>query len=387
MSGRDADVTYLAIPAVLAGIYQLIALLAAFKKFLQKHRQECLFHPVSILKPVHGRDPGFYEAIRSHALLDYPEFEILFGVNDRVDPARADIERLQAEFPERAIRLIECSRAMPNGKVAVLADLAREARYPVLVINDSDIAVEKDYLHRVMAGLAEPGAGLATCLYRASGTSWPARCEALGIATDFAGSVLVARAIGVAEFALGSTMALRAADLERIGGFAAIGDYLADDYQLGRRITELGYGIVLAEPVVETHLPFESWGESWRHQVRWSRTIRVSRPAGYYGYVITNASAWALVAAIGGAWPVAAASLTVRLLAGLATAALVLGDRNAARLWFLIPFRDLWGFAVWVAGLAGSTVEWRGEKLRLDAEGRIVPESGKILTKIAGRES
>lgn len=368
--------TYLAVPAVLAGIYQLIALLAALKKFRQKHRQECLFYPVSILKPVHGRDPGFYEAIRSHAVLDYPEYEILFGVNDPADPARADIERLTAEFPGRAIRLIECSRTMPNPKVAVLAELAGEARYPVLVINDSDIAVEKDYLQRVVEGLAEPRAGLVTCLYRASGTSWPARWEALGIATDFAGSVLVARAIGVAEFALGSTMALRSADLGRAGGFEAIGDYLADDYQLGRRITELGYRIVLAELVVETHLPFESWGASWRHQVRWSRTIRVSRPAGYYGYVITNASVWALVAAIAGAWPVAAASLAVRILAGVATAGLVLRDRHAARLWLLIPFRDLWGFGVWLAGLAGSTVEWRGERLRLDREGRIVRGSG-----------
>ena len=386
MSGPYADVTYLAIPAVLAGIYQLIALVAVLRTFLQKHRQECLFHPVSILKPVHGRDPGFYEAIRSHAVLDYPEYEILFGVNDPYDPARADIERLAADFPARSIRLIECLHTMPNGKVAVLADLAREARHPVLVINDSDIVVEKDYLQRVVAGLAEPGAGLATCLYRASGTSWPARWEALGIATDFTPGVLVARAIGVAEFALGSTMALRAADLERIGGFEAIGDYLADDYQLGRFITKLGYRIALAEPVVETHLPFESWGASWRHQVRWSRTIRLSRPAGYYGYVITNASVWALVAAITGAWPAAAASLALRMLAGVA-AALVLRDSSAARLWFLIPFRDLWGFAVWLAGLAGWTVEWRGLKLRLDREGRIVHESGQILTKIAGRES
>jgi len=386
VSGPYTNVTYLAVPAVLAGIYQLIALVAAVKKAVsEKRRHGCLFQPVSILKPVRGRDPGFYEAIRSHALLDYPEYEILFGVNDPDDPARADIERLAAEFPERAIRLIECSRTMPNGKVAVLADLAREARYPVLVINDSDIAVEEDYLLRVVEGLAEPNAGLVTCLYRASGTSWPARWEALGIATDFAGSVLVARAVGVAEFALGSTMALRAADLERMGGFEAIGDYLADDYQLGRRITELGYRIVLAEPVVETHLPFESWGASWRHQVRWSRTIRVSRPAGYYGYVITNASMWALVAAAAGAWPTAAACLTVRMLAGVATAAMVLGDRKSARLWYLIPFRDLWGFAVWLAGLAGSTVEWRGLKLRLDREGRIMRESGHILTKIARR--
>lgn len=358
---------------MLAGIYYLIALVAALRRAAALGKQQRRFQPaVSILKPVHGRDPQFYEAIRSHALLDYSEYEILFGLNDPDDAARADIARLAAEFPERAIRLIECPRNMPNAKVATLAELARVAHYPVLVINDSDIVVEKDYLRTVVAPLEDPNAGLVTCLYRASGEAWPARWEALGITTDFVPSVLVARAIGIAEFALGSTMALRAEDLARIGGFAAIGDYLADDYQLGRRITELGYRIVLAPAVVETRLSDESWGAVWRHQVRWSRTIRVSRTAGYFGYVITNVSVWALVAAAVGAWPAAVAALAIRLLAGIVTGRFVLKDRNAARLWFLIPFRDLWGFAVWVAGLAGSTVEWRGIKLRLNREGRIV---------------
>jgi ceramide glucosyltransferase len=368
-------VAYLAVPAILAGIYQLIALVAGLRRALAREGQQSGFQPaVSILKPVHGRDPQFYEAIRSHALLDYPEYEILFGLNDPDDPAREDIARLAAEFPERKIRVIECPSNMPNAKVASLAEMARAARHPVLVINDSDIVVTPDYLRMVVAPLEDPKAGLVTCLYRASGRSWPARWEALGIATDFAPSVLVARAIGIAEFALGSTMALRAADLERIGGFAAIGDYLADDYQLGKRITELGSRIVLSPAVVETRLADDSWGAVWRHQVRWSRTIRVSRTAGYLGYVITNVSVWALVAVAAGAWPVAAAALAVRLLAGVVTGRFVLGDRDTARLWFLIPFRDLWGFGVWVAGLAGSTVEWRGIRLRLNREGRIVRE-------------
>jgi ceramide glucosyltransferase len=315
--------------------------------------------------------------------LDYPDYEMLFGVSDPKDPAREEILRLAAEFPLRAIRLIECPRKMPNGKVGVLAELAREARNPVLVVNDSDIVVETDYLRSVVRALGEPKAGLVTCLYRARGAGWPARWEALGIATDFATSVLVARAIGIAEFALGSTMALRAADLERIGGFEAIGNYLADDYQLGRRVTELGYRIVLARAVVETRLSDDTWGDVWRHQLRWSRTIRVSQAAGYVGYVITNASAWALVALAAGAWPVAAAALGMRILAGVATAALVLGDRGAARLWFLIPLRDLWGLAVWAAGLIGSTVEWRGLKLRLDREGRIIEDSDQTFKTAA----
>jgi ceramide glucosyltransferase len=372
-------VNYLAGPALVAGVYHLIALMAGLGRRLspgstaRDRRESPSYPPVSILKPVRGRGPGFYEAIRSHALIDYPQFEILFGMNQPDDPAREDVARLAAEFPEHAIRLVVCPRKLPNGKVAVLADLAREARYPVLVINDGDILVERDYLRAVVPPLdAVPQAGLSTCLYRARGATFPARWEALGIATEFAPSVLVARCIGVAEFALGSTMVLRAADLARIGGFEAIGDYLADDYQLGRRITELGYRIVLARAVVETRLSGETWSDVWRHQLRWARTIRVSRPSGYFGYVITNASVWSALAAAAGAWPVAAACLAVRMLAGVVTGVLVLGDGDVARRWFLMPLRDLWGFAVWLAGTVGSTVEWQGEKLRLDKEGRII---------------
>jgi ceramide glucosyltransferase len=371
-------VNYLAAPALVAGVYHLIALMAGLGRRLspgstaRDGQESPSYPPVSILKPVRGRGPGFYEGIRSHALIDYPQFEILFGVHHPDDPACKDVARLAAEFPEHAIRLVVCPRQLPNGKVAVLADLAREARYPVLVINDGDIVVGRDYLRAVVPALNVPQTGLSTCLYRARGATFPARWEALGIATDFAPSVLVARAIGVAEFALGSTMALRAGDLERIGGFEAVGDYLADDYQLGRRITELGYHIVLARAVVETGLAGETWSDIWRHQLRWSRTIRVSRPGGYFGYVITNASVWAALAAAAGAWPVAAACLALRMLAGVVTGVLVLGDGEVARRWFLMPFRDLWGFAVWLAGTVGSTVEWQGEKLRLDKEGRIL---------------
>ncbi len=167
---------YLAGPAILAGIYQLIALVAALRRIGVRKTQESGFQPaVSILKPVHGRDPQFYEAIRSHALLDYPQYEILFGLNDPDDPARKDIARLAAEFPERQIRMIECPSNMPNAKVASLAEMARAARHPVLVINDSDIVVERDYLRMVVAPLENPGTGLVTCLYRASGANWPAR--------------------------------------------------------------------------------------------------------------------------------------------------------------------------------------------------------------------
>jgi ceramide glucosyltransferase len=250
----------------------------------------------------------------------------------------------------------------------MLIALAASARYPFLLVNDSDILVERDYLRKVMAGLEEKETGLVTCLYRATGQSFPARFEALGIATEFMPSVLVARLIGVAEFALGSTMAFRAEHLRAIGGFQAIADYLADDYQLGARIHGLGLHIAFADTVVETNLGIGGWKDVWTHQVRWSRTIRVSRSGGYLGAIVTHATFWCLVAALAGEWWIALASFGLRMAAGIVTARMVL-DAEVA--WWLMPVRDLWGFAVWCAGLFGSTVVWRHETLKLRSDGRI----------------
>ena len=360
-----------AAPAIAAGLYYLIALAAGLARLRLREPLARSTPAVSILKPVRGRDPRFYEAIRSHATLDYPGYEVLFGVKDPADPAVADIRRLQAEFPQRDIRLVLTTRNAPNRKVAVLTELAGLARYPILLVNDSDIVVEPDYLRRVVAPLDDPQTGVVTCLYRACAESWPGRWEAIGIATEFAPSVLVAPLVGVDGFALGSTMVFRAAQLAAIGGFPALECYLADDYQLGARIARLGYRVVLSQVVVATNLSGASWSEVWRHQLRWSRTIRVSRTAGYYGYLATQAAFWSVIAVVAGhAW-IALAVIGARLAAGLVVGRGVLRDAQVSRYWYLMPLRDLWGFAVWVAGLSGDAVEWRGQKLRLSGDGKI----------------
>jgi len=320
---------------------------------------------------VHGRDPRFYEAILSHAAQDYPEFELLFGLTNPNDPAIADIERLRREFPARRIEIAMVETGAPNAKVGVMAELARRASHEVLLVNDSDIVVSPGYLRAVIAPLHDLRIGLVTCLYRAHSESWAAHFEALGIATEFAPSVLVARMLGQAEFALGSTMVFRAEVLREAGGFEAIADYLADDYQLGWHIHRRGYRIVFAPEVVETDLGGESWAQTWKHQVRWSRTIRVSRPQGFYGYVVTHATLWALVAFAAGQWWAGAAALGLRLIAGVWIGAGILQYRRTLSDAWLIPLRDLFGFAVWLAGSVGKTVEWRGEKLRLSADGKI----------------
>jgi ceramide glucosyltransferase len=365
-------VIWLALPALAAAAYYFLAAVAAARwKTDEKAAGAGCERPLSVLKPVRGRDPRFWEAIRSHAEQDYGEFEILFGVSDPDDPAIADIERLQREFPARHISLHVVSTQTPNIKVGVLAELAKRARHPILLVNDSDIKVEPGYLRAVTAPLDDPKIGLVTCLYRAAAESSATRAEALGIATEFAPSVLVARLLGVAEFALGSTMVFRAETLREIGGFPAIAEFIADDYQLGRRISQRGYHIHFAPAVVETNLGAGSWAETWRHQLRWSRTIRVSHSSGYYGYVVTHATLWALVAFAAGQWWAGAAALGLRMIAGVWIGAGILKDRHSARGFWLIPLRDLFGFAVWLCGAFGSTVEWRGQKLRLRADGRI----------------
>jgi ceramide glucosyltransferase len=362
----------LAIPALAAAAYYLLALIALCLSRSGARQDPRPTSPISILKPVYGRDPHLFDALQSHAEQDYPEFEMLFGVTDPADAAIADIERLRKAYPAIPISLHVVQTSAPNAKAGVLAELAKRARHPVLLVNDSDIKVPRGYLRDVAAPLSDAKVGLVTCLYRASAESWPSRMEALGIATEFAPSVLVARLLGVAEFALGSTMALRAATLAEIGGFEAIVEYLADDYQLGRHISERGYRIHFAPPVVETALGAETWAQVWRHQARWSRTIRVSRPSGYYGYVVTHATLWAALAFASGATWAGAVALGLRLIAGICVGRWGLRDRKALWLSPLIPLRDLFGFAVWTGGLFGSTVTWRGQVLRLRRDGRLI---------------
>ncbi|HVT92144.1 MAG TPA: bacteriohopanetetrol glucosamine biosynthesis glycosyltransferase HpnI [Bryobacteraceae bacterium] len=368
-----------AIAAVVAvaGGYQLFALAAVLRHLFARSAPEPSTRPpVSILKPIRGLDAGFLEAIRSHATQEYaPGFEILFGVRDPADPAVPEIERLIREFPGVPIRLLHCSTDAPNGKVGVLMDLAKEARYPVWIVSDGDISVPQGYLASVTAPLAEPPVGVVTCLYRAEASDLPGRFEALGVVTDFAPSALVAPLVGVSEFGFGSTLAFRRDDLLAIGGFEAISGYVADDYHLGAKIHALGRRNVISQTVVGASLHAAGWRDVWKHQVRWARTIRVSRPAGYAGLPVTHASFWALIAAVTGHFFLAGALLCVRLALALVSGWVLLRSPDALRWIWLTPLRDLYAVAVWAAGLAGKKVLWRGRMLTLDPRGRIIQES------------
>jgi ceramide glucosyltransferase len=356
-------------------VYQLLSIAAAInhlRKRRLEHSRRMSFRPgVSILKPLRGLDPNTFAAFQSQAFQDYPEYEILFGVSDESDLAVAEVRRLQQQFPDVPIRLLVGQQDLANGKVGVLAFLAQHARHPIWVVNDSDIKVTSEYLATVIAPLAQSSVGVVTCLYRAQGHTSPAVWESLGIATDFMPSTLVAQLLGVREFGLGSTLAFRAADLERVGGFRAVGDYLADDYQLAKRIASLGKSALLSTYTVETALSDDSWRGSWHHQIRWARTIRSSKGKGYAGLPVTQAGIWVALAFASGASTIAAVLLALRLSSALISAFFVLASAQATRLFWLAPLWDLYSFAVWLASYSGRDVRWRDRVLSIDRLGKI----------------
>lgn len=342
---------------------------------------------VSILKPLKGVDPDIYECFRSHCLQEYPEFEIIFGVSEGSDPAVASVRQLQHEFPDRAIRLVVCEKILgANVKVSNLAQMLASARYEHLIVNDSDIHVERDYLRRVVAPLAETAAerftdlavGMVTCLYR--GVAAPtlgSQLEALGISTDFSAGVLVARQLESGlHFGLGSTLAFRRTDLDLIGGFQSIVDFLADDYELGRRIAGLGLQVQLSDVVVETHLPAYNMREFLAHQLRWSRGIRGARAGGYFGLVFTFGLMWSLlnvIAARGAPWSWVVLGLVALLRVAMAmmVGKVVLQDRQLMKHLWLLPLRDLIAAFVWIASFADRTVVWRGDRFEVK-NGRLI---------------
>jgi ceramide glucosyltransferase len=372
-----------ALGCISSSIYYLVCLWSA-AAFLRVRRTGMRARPtqdlppVSLLKPLKGADPDIYESFRSHCLQDYPEFEIIFGVSDPDDPAIARVRQLQQEFPRHAIRLVVSTHQLgPNLKVSTLEHMLQSARYEHLIVNDSDIRVEREYLRRVIALLeAEPvnnaRVGMVTCLYRgvAAGTLG-SRLESLGISTDFCPSVLAARQLeGGLRFALGSTLALRRADLERIGGFKAVVDFLADDYELGRRIADLGLKVLLSDVVVETCLPAYSLREFLAHQLRWARTVRAARAGGYFGLVSTFGLMWALLNLLAAhaapwSWAVLGVVVFLRLAVALAVGEAALQDRQLPGHLWLLPLRDLAAVGIWIASFAGRTVIWRGDRFEL----------------------
>jgi len=370
-------------------VYYALAILVAVQ-FFRKQRARPLPEyapPVSLLKPVRGVDFGSYENFASFCQQDYPEYEILFAVNDDQDPAVPLIQRIVEEFQDRRIRLLVGAEHLgANRKVNKLARLAREARHAVLVLTDGDVRVGPMYLREVVAPLADRKIGAVTSFYRAiAEKSLWTELEAVGASSDFFAGVLMAGWMEGIHFALGASIATTKEWLGEIGGFEAFADALADDYEVGRRIAKAGGEVVLSHEAVWTIYPAQTLGSFWDHQVRWARTVRLCRPLSYVGLLFTQGLPWALlVAIVAPAKWIAGVYIVAYLILRFAMAWTVgiwgVRDEVLRRKVWLVPLRDAIHFAVWLASFGSNRIRW-GNVEYMIRKGRMMPIRGRNRTE------
>lgn len=331
--------------------------------------------PVSILKPLHGDEPHLFDNLCSFCEQDYDEFQVVFGAADPADPALAVARAVAARFPNRDIAIVAGeAKAAANPKIGNLLGLIDRARHPLIAIADSDIRVGPHYLRAVAGCFEHPDVGAATCIYGGiPGTSAASRLGAMHINDQFAPSVMVATALEPLTYCFGATMAVRADVLERIGGLSSLAEHLADDYLLGKRVSEAGYRVALVPHAVQTTVSDETFSALWHHERRWSRAILGQRPAGYIGSVVTYALPIAAVFALAARTPFSAVVLAA---AAVLRTALHFEGRSAfapqirATPW-LIPLRDCFGLAVWASSFFGKRIRWKSDAYQLEAGGRM----------------
>jgi ceramide glucosyltransferase len=361
-------------------VYALLQMAAAWRYLAIRPPALLSSEPISILKPLAGLDLDLESNLRTVFEQNYPTFEILFAVRHEDDPATEVVARLQREYPKVSSRLIITGDPpYPNAKVFSLECMLAAASNDLVVMSDSDIRVTPDFLRTIAAEFQDTHLGLATCPYCAvPGESFWSRLEATGMNTDFWGSALVARMLEGMRFAVGPTIAARRPVLQSIGGVARFKDYLAEDFVLGKFAAEAGHGVILSSYVVEHHIGSATLRQNVEHRLRWARSTRRSRPAGYIGQLFTMPFPLALLvcAASFSWWPVLPLTLIVRAVAAYAVSARVLRARID---WLLLPIEDLLGFCFWLAGFFGNTISWRGRRYRLFSDGRfeLIPSSDK----------
>ena len=326
---------------------------------------------ISILKPLAGLDLDLESNLRTFFEQDYPSFEILFAIRSENDPAAQVVSRLQKDYPNVASRLLITGEPpYPNAKVFSLEKMLDSAANDLVVMSDSDIRVTPDLLRTAVAEFQDSHLGIATCPYRAvPGRSFWSRLEATGMNTDFWGGALVARMLEGMRFAVGPTIVARRRVLRSIGGFERLKDYLAEDFVMGQFAAEAGHGVILSSYVIEHHIGSATLRENISHRIRWARSTRRSRPAGYVGQIFTMPLPLALIVfALSPAWwPVLALASMARAIAAYTVSLRVL---RAKLNWALLPIEDGIGFLFWIAGFFGNTISWRGRRYRLFPDGR-----------------
>ena len=394
-------ITALLFLALLPLVYYLLSLycvIAYFRSGRKASAPKIPFLPAaSIVKPVRGLDYGAYENFASFCRLDYPEYEVLFAVSDPSDPVISVIEKLRTDFPNSSIRLVtNAARVGTSDKVNNLCQLTRSAKYDFLVMSDSDVRVEPDYLRQVMAPFVDRGVGAVTALYRSqSAGNLASNLDALGMYMDSAPAALVAEKIeGRLGFAFGWTMATSKKHLAEIGGWEAMADHHSEDFELGRRIAERGHRVVLMAKPVSMVFAKETFAEYFHRELRWSIALKSARPSGYRAMLFTHGLPWAVVGAAAGlslgSVPIAASYLLAYLFLRVATTWLTgmwgLGDRSLYKMMWLVPVRDAISFFVWLAGFFSERIIWRGLEYRMQ-DGQLIPIPSTSAALPAGRES
>ncbi|MEJ2070457.1 MAG: bacteriohopanetetrol glucosamine biosynthesis glycosyltransferase HpnI [Syntrophobacterales bacterium] len=362
--------------------YQILALVSLWRFFQKPFPRLASAEPpgITIFKPVRGLAPETRKCLESFLAQDYHPYQVLFGVSDPKDPVVPLLETLRQAAPPGRVEVMLCPETLGhNPKVSILRQLETQARYDLLVVADGDVKVGPDFLGWVAAAFREPQVGLVSCPYRAGPAdslgSW---LEALSISADFIPSVAVAHSVEGIRFALGAAMAFTRTALGRIGGFAALADYLADDYQLGWQVHQAGFEVRLLPYVVETVNPRMRLRDYLSHQLRWTRTYRVCRPRGYFAYGITHAlvfslSLWLISGLASWALGLVAATLALRFVLAWFSENVCLGGKLSPVALIILPVKDLLSFGLWLASFLGNEVVWQGRRYRLTREGLLVP--------------
>ena len=367
-----------ALSVLLAGslVYCVLVIIAT-RRFLQAKRPaRGTQPPISILKPLCGYDEGLEANLRSFFVQDYPQYEVLLGIHRADDPAAKLASKIIEEFSGRveARLVVTGESSIPNAKAFSLNRLVREAKYDLLVMSDSDIRVQRNLLSTLAQEFQRQSVGLITCPYLAvPGRSLWSRLEAVGMNTELLSGVLVARMMEGMRFALGCTVAIRRNVLEDMGGFAYLQEFLAEDFVIGQRAAELGHDVLLSSYVIEHRIGSQGFAANLGHRLRWARSTRRSRPAGYWGQIFTYPLPWALLlwAALPVAWPVVPLTLALRCAAAAATARYVVHDPVTQRQWWLLPLQDILALLVWISGFVGDTIVWRDRKCTVLRDGRL----------------
>ncbi|HXN24618.1 MAG TPA: bacteriohopanetetrol glucosamine biosynthesis glycosyltransferase HpnI [Candidatus Dormibacteraeota bacterium] len=364
-------------------VYYLLSIYCVYLFFSARPKENAaaipFTPPISILKPVRGLDREAYENYSSYCCQDYPLYEILFAVSDADDPAISVIERLIRDFPERSIRLlIGAPQLGASSKVCKLCRLVHEASYDLLVISDSDVRVETDYLRRVAEPFRDPQVGAVTALFRGRvNGDFASQLDCVGSSAEFCSSALVARKLEGLKFTLGATMATTRERLAEIGGFEALANHHSDDFELGNRIASKGYRIELLDKPVWMIFPAQSFGTFLRHELRWAIGLRNIRPLGHLGLVFTHGIFWALLAAaLAHSSSIAGLYLGgyVVLRFAMAWTAGVWGlkDPVIRKRIYLVPVRDALAFLVWLVSFMSNRIQWRGLDFTIE-KGILVP--------------